>query len=116
MADSCDVIELTVDVPDPRLRAGLRGTIVHCHGDGAYEVEFVNNDGETEALVVLRPEQFIVVWQAATGQWVPVAGQIAALVSKLPEESSLEVLNFARYQSARQKLAGPSVGDVIDRV
>ena len=35
-----DVIELTVDILDRKLSAGMQGTIVHCHNSEAYEVEF----------------------------------------------------------------------------
>ena len=41
MPDLGDVVELTVDIPDRNLRAGVQGTIVHCHDNEAYEVEFI---------------------------------------------------------------------------
>lgn len=103
MAELLDVIELTIDVPDRGLRAGTQGTIVHCHTDGAFEVEFANEDGETTELLVLPPDQFIVVWRASTKEWVPAAERVASLVSKLPEDSIMEVLKFARYQSVRRQ-------------
>ena len=49
-----DVVVLTRDVPDSSLRRGDEGTIVHLL-DGAYEVEFVDDDGATRAIVALRP-------------------------------------------------------------
>jgi len=103
MAELCDVIELTVDIPDKGLRAGLQGTIVHCHSDGAHEVEFVNEHGEMTELLVLQPDQFIVVWKAKTKQWVSVAERIASLIANLPEETLVEVFNFARYQAVRRQ-------------
>jgi hypothetical protein len=72
MPDIGDVIELTVDIPDRNLRAGVQGTIVHCHDNEAYEVEFTNKDGELLDFLALRAEQFIVVWRAETQEWLSV--------------------------------------------
>jgi hypothetical protein len=38
-------------------------------------------------------EQFIVVWRAKTQTWLPIAEQIAALITHLPEEARQEVLD-----------------------
>ncbi|NEO85321.1 MAG: DUF4926 domain-containing protein [Spirulina sp. SIO3F2] len=106
----CDVIELLVDIAVSGLRVGdclgqcaerNRGAIVEQHSDRAYEVEFTNETGETKALVVLSPEQFMVVWQSATEAWVPITERIAAMIRVLPEERQEEVLSFARslYQA-----------------
>lgn len=94
-----DVIELTVDIPERHLRAGEQGTIVHCHSPEAYEVEFTNQDGETVELLALSPKQFIVVWRSDTEQWVSVVEQVSELITKMPDESAREVLDFARYLS-----------------
>lgn len=64
--------------------------------DWLYEVEFANAEGETLALQVLEPEQFIVIWQSSTKTWVPLGNRIAALLQTLPEERQQQVLNFAR--------------------
>ena len=48
---------LTEDLPDLDLHAGDIGTIVLVHGDDGYEVEFVSLDGETLAVISLRPNQ-----------------------------------------------------------
>lgn len=61
-----DVIELLVNPSTSGLQVGDRGAIVEQYSDRAYEVEFTNSSGETQALVVLSPEQFMVVWQRAT--------------------------------------------------
>jgi hypothetical protein len=98
MPDIGDVIELTVDIPERKMRAGVQGTIVHCHND-AYEVEFTNEQGETLDFLALRPEQFIVIWRAETQQWASVVEQGAALIANLPEEAAREVLDFARFLS-----------------
>ena len=97
MAESFDVIELTVDIPEHSLRAGMQGTIVHCHPNEAYEVEFTNETGETLDLLTLQFGQFIVIWRAKTKQWVPMAERIAALTANMPEEAAQEVLDFARF-------------------
>jgi len=98
-----DVIELIVNIPDRNLRAGDRGTIVHCHTYDDYEVEFTNEDGETIDFLSLGPKQFIVVWKAETEQWVSVGERVAALTNNLPEESAKEVLDFARFLSVHNK-------------
>ena len=59
-----EVVALTRDIrPDPDLdmpaegmKAGARGTIVMVHGaNEAFEVEFVERDGTTTALLTLEP-------------------------------------------------------------
>ncbi len=103
MPECYDVIELAVDLPEHRLLAGMQGTIVECHSAGAYDVELVDQGGETRAWLTLRPHQFIVVWRASTGAPVPVADQVAALVETLPQEVGQEVLDFARFLRERQR-------------
>lgn len=100
MPDLFDVVELTVDVPEQGLRAGMQGTIVECHPGDAY-VEFTNELGETLAFLALRPDQFIVVWRAKTRTWLPISEQVATLVAHLPEEMGQEVLDFARFLRVR---------------
>lgn len=97
-----DVIELLTDLPEQSLRAGSRGAVVVCHPDGVYEVEFTNRDGETVALCPLSHQQFLVVWQAKTKNWVSLPEQVAALVIRLPEHAEQEMLNFARFLYMRE--------------
>jgi len=54
-----DTIITTVNIPDHQVLAGDIGTIVEIYTDPglAYEVEFVNLDGTTRALLTLAPEQ-----------------------------------------------------------
>lgn len=69
-----DVVELLVKLPNFDVQPGELGTIVEIHdirensqtNPHAYEVEFVNNQGETVAMKALTPDQFIVVWRAET--------------------------------------------------
>jgi Domain of unknown function (DUF4926) len=101
-----DTVELLVDLPAHNLRSGSLGAIVHAYEGGTYEVEFINAEGETTALCPLSAEQFIVVWQAKTQRWLPVAEHVAALVSLLPEEAGREVLDFARFLYERRQRQG----------
>lgn len=111
MPELFDVIELTVDIPDRGLRAGMQGTIVDCHPGDVYEVEFASEEGVTLDFLALRPDQFIVVWRAKTKSWVPIAEQIAALLAHLPAEAEREVLDFACFlhTRSRQSLTGQKV-------
>jgi hypothetical protein len=101
-----DTVELLLDLPAYNLRSGSLGAIVHAYDDGAYEVEFTDAEGKTTALCALSAEQFIVVWQAKTQRWLPMAEQVEALVSHLPEEAGREVLDFARFLYERRQRQG----------
>jgi len=103
MAEIGDVIELISDTAGKGLRAGMQGTIVHCHSNQAYEVEFTNDEGDTLDFLAVHQEQFVVAWRAKTQDWVTVAEKIAALVANLPDEIGLEVLDFARFLSERKR-------------
>jgi hypothetical protein len=56
-----DVVALTEDVPDHGLLRGQVGTVVESLGSGAFEVEFVDNDGRTYATLPLRASQLLVL-------------------------------------------------------
>ncbi len=100
-----DGVELLTALSEQSLQAGMRGAIVECFSNQAYEVEFTNPDGETLALVTLAPHQFIVVWQAETKTSVSVAEQIESLVARLTEDTRQEVLDFARFIYERRQMA-----------
>ncbi len=54
MINELDLVALTHDIVDYRLKAGDVGTVVHCYDDGAgFEVEFVTAEGKTVALLTL---------------------------------------------------------------
>jgi hypothetical protein len=57
MINELEQIVLTVDLPEHGLVSGDLGTVVLCHGNQGYEVEFVALDGETIAIVSLTPNQ-----------------------------------------------------------
>jgi Domain of unknown function (DUF4926) len=105
LPDLLDVIELLVNLLEHRLQVGAQGAIVEQYDDQSYEVEFTNGSGETIALVVLQSQRFVVAWRSAIKTWVPVADRFEALVATLPEETLLEVFDFARFVYSR-KLAG----------
>ncbi len=51
------IVVLTRDAPETGLHAGDVGAIVHVYGQGtAYEVEFVDGDGTTIALMTLESD------------------------------------------------------------
>ena len=56
-----DVVALTEDLPKQSLFRGNVGTIVELLGPGVFEVEFVDNDGQTYAEIALRSEQLILL-------------------------------------------------------
>jgi hypothetical protein len=57
-----DVVALTEDIPDRGLLRGQVGTVVESLGPGAvFEVEFLDNDGRTYAMLPLRTNQLLVL-------------------------------------------------------
>jgi uncharacterized protein DUF4926 len=52
-----DIVVLTVDLAEHRLKAGDVGTVVLVHGRQGYEVEFMALDGETVAVTSLHAAQ-----------------------------------------------------------
>lgn len=54
-----DCVALLHDRLDVGLVAGQTGTIVHDHGDGAYEVEFTDTEGHTYALETFRADELL---------------------------------------------------------
>ena len=56
-----DVVALTDDIPDRSLLRGQVGTMVESLGPGVFEVEFVDNDGRTYAMLPLKSSQLLVL-------------------------------------------------------
>jgi hypothetical protein len=56
-----DVVALTEDLPSQSLRRGQVGTVVEVLAPAAFEVEFVDQEGRTYALLALRAEQLLVL-------------------------------------------------------
>jgi len=109
MPEIGDVVEMIVDWPERNLRVGVQGTIVHCHSKNDYEVEFTNENGETLDFLALSDEQFVVVWQVKTQEWVTLSEQTAAIVKHLPENTAREVLDFARFLSLKHHLTNQNM-------
>lgn len=55
-----DVVALLRDVPEERLVRGQVGTVGEVY-DGAYEVEFSDDQGKTYAMLALKPDQLLVL-------------------------------------------------------
>lgn len=56
-----DVVALTEDLRDRRLRRGQVGTVVELLASGVFEVEFTDNDGRTFASLALKENQLMVL-------------------------------------------------------
>lgn len=56
-----DVVALTEDLPDQKLRRGQVGTIVEVLRPEVYEVEFVDNQGRTYAQLAIPARQLMVL-------------------------------------------------------
>ncbi|MBO9560508.1 MAG: DUF4926 domain-containing protein [Caulobacter sp.] len=54
MLTEIDTVALLVDRPEAGLSRGDKGTIVCAHDPDAYEIEFVDLDGYTQATEVFR--------------------------------------------------------------
>lgn len=57
-----DVVALTEDLPDRKLRRGQVGTVVELLDPGVFEVEFTDNDGRTFAGLALKASQLLVLY------------------------------------------------------
>ena len=100
-----DVVELTIDEPGENLARGAQGTIVECYADGAYEVEFTDDDGQTIALCAVAPEHVRIVHQAATTDKKQVVQKLLTVINGLDKEQTKEVLDFADFLRQRQVVA-----------
>lgn len=56
-----DVVALTEDIPNRGLLRGQVGTVVESLNQGVLEVEFVDNDGKTYAVLPLKSSQLLVL-------------------------------------------------------
>lgn len=56
-----DVVALTEDLPDRKLRRGQVGTVVELLAPNAFEVEFTDNDGRAFASLALKANQLMVL-------------------------------------------------------
>ena len=56
-----DIVALTEDLPDRKLRRGQVGTVVELLDPGVFEVEFTDNDGRTFASLALKESQLLLL-------------------------------------------------------
>ena len=56
-----DVVALTEDLPEQSLRRGQVGTVVEVYGPDDFEIEFVDDDGRTYALLALHANQLMIL-------------------------------------------------------
>lgn len=65
MFNDLDVVTLLADFPEHGVMKGERGTIVCIYTNPhlAYEVEFVDSDGETTAMFAVLPHQIELYWR-----------------------------------------------------
>jgi hypothetical protein len=56
-----DVVAVTEDVPEHKLRRGHVGTVVELLAPDVFEVEFTDDDGRTYASLALRADQLMVL-------------------------------------------------------
>lgn len=62
MFDELDIVTLAHDIKDSGLKKGDKGAVVHIYNGGkAVEVEFVTTEGETRALLTLKPSDVSLV-------------------------------------------------------
>jgi hypothetical protein len=60
MIEELDVVALLVDRPEAGLEKGLMGTVVGVHGKHeAFEVEFVDDEGQTFGLETFKPDELL---------------------------------------------------------
>ncbi len=56
-----DVVALTEDLPDRKLRRGQVGTVVELLDPSVFEVEFTDNGGRAYASLALKENQLLVL-------------------------------------------------------
>lgn len=91
-----DIVALTHSIEENNLKEGDIGTIVEVYGNSeAYEVEFVNENGETKALLTLNPTDIISPEnKASVIKWNKYElDHNETDVTSNPEESTTEVFN-----------------------
>ncbi len=57
-----DMVALTENLPERSLRRGQVGTVVELLAPNVFEVEFIDNEGQTYATLALKTDQFMVLY------------------------------------------------------
>ena len=62
-----DVVELTEDLPEYGISCGERGAVVEAFDNPseAYDLEFVDEDGQSRFAYSVKPNQILRVWESA---------------------------------------------------
>ena len=95
MIKELDVITLTHDIQEHGLKKGTQGAIVHCYNDQQpYEVEFVNDEGETLAILTLGKADIQLEQEL-------VISEVLEIINTLPPNLLREVRDFARVLQHR---------------
>lgn len=102
-----DVVETLHPLVNGTLPTGSQGTIIHQHENNVFEVEFVDDNGQTITLETIPRNQFIIVWRAEIAESVPITEQLTQVADTLPQQSRIEVLDFAHFLSSRQHKQHP---------
>jgi len=98
-----DVVELTADLPEENLARGAQGTVVECYADGAYEVEFTDDDGQTLTLCAVSSDQIRIVYRhQPDADKEKIVQKLLAIVNSLDKEKTEEVFDFANSLRQRQ--------------
>ncbi len=100
--DLFDVVELQSDLPEMGLKRGMQGTVVECYPDEEYEIEFVDDEGQTFALCALPLDKIFLNYKARTQQKRQVIQQLSSIIHELDEERTQKVLDFADSLRQRQ--------------
>lgn len=97
MIEELDVVTLTHDISEHSLPKGSRGAVVHCYTDEqAFEVEFIDEAGETLALLTLNRADIQLAKDV-------VQTQVLEILAHLPEDLIAEVRDFAKFLQHKQQ-------------
>ena len=90
------MITLTRDIQEHGLTKGSRGAVVHCYRDAqGFEVEFVDNMGETASVLTLEKSDIQLDREA-------IQSEVISLLNYLPEDLLAEVRDFAEFLQQKQ--------------
>lgn len=96
MIKELDVVTLTHDLDEHGLLKGTKGAVVHCYKDGqGFEIEFVNEAGETLALLTLERSDI-------EPERETIREQVMAILNGLPDDLVAEVRDFAEFLQQRK--------------
>ncbi len=94
-----DTVELLKPLDNATFAAGARAAIVEQYDDHHFELEFVNDAGDTDGMIDAHAQDFIVVWRHETEQPITDAERVAQLIERLPQQKARSVLDFAYFLS-----------------